>query len=49
MTNNEDNIYNPSYIEGLFDRMSNSYERINLIFSLIDGASFISIKVKELF
>ena len=26
-------IYNPKYVENLFDRMSESYERINLLFS----------------
>jgi len=28
-----DEIYNPKYVEGLFDKMSNSYERINVLFS----------------
>lgn len=29
----EDNIYNPIYVKGLFDRMSSSYERMNYITS----------------
>lgn len=28
-----DNIYNPEYVKGLFNRMSNSYERMNYITS----------------
>ncbi len=28
-----DDIYDPKYVEGLFDRMSNSYERMNFITS----------------
>lgn len=30
----ENNIYNPDYVKGLFDRMSSSYERMNYITSL---------------
>ena len=29
----EDNIYNPIYVKGLFDRMSSSYERMNYLTS----------------
>ncbi len=29
----ENNIYNPDYVKGLFNRMSNSYERMNYISS----------------
>mgnify|MGYP001285225663 CR=1 FL=1 len=29
----ENNIYNPEYVKGLFDRMSSSYERMNFITS----------------
>lgn len=29
----EDNIYNPIYVKGLFDKMSSSYERMNYITS----------------
>lgn len=29
----EDNIYNPDYVKGLFNRMSASYERVNFITS----------------
>lgn len=29
----EDNIYNPEYVKGLFNRMSSSYERMNYISS----------------
>jgi demethylmenaquinone methyltransferase/2-methoxy-6-polyprenyl-1,4-benzoquinol methylase len=29
----ENNIYNPEYVKGLFNRMSNSYERMNFITS----------------
>jgi demethylmenaquinone methyltransferase/2-methoxy-6-polyprenyl-1,4-benzoquinol methylase len=29
----ENNIYNPDYVKGLFNRMSSSYERMNFITS----------------
>jgi demethylmenaquinone methyltransferase/2-methoxy-6-polyprenyl-1,4-benzoquinol methylase len=29
----ENNIYNPEYVKGLFNRMSSSYERMNFITS----------------
>ena len=29
----ENNIYNPEYVKGLFNKMSSSYERMNFITS----------------